>query len=172
MGEFTEDNPPRDISIANIDEGSKFVSSIREASIADGGSVDIWMEDPSGSTEESFIAVTWSPGAAAEARVSDSVSEDGAGSEPDILNSKLAATNTPSNNLVTGAGYTINGGTVSFNIPGGTITGGAAGGGSANTVGPSTFLLEPGNTVLFQLFNRSGGNANMGISVTWFEVNL
>lgn len=172
MGLFTEDNPPRDVSIANIDAGIKYITSVRTAGVTDDGSVDIWMEDPDGSSEESFVAVTWSPGASAEARISSNVTEDGAGSTPSILNAKIGEPNTPSNNLTTGAGYTINGSTVSFNIPGGTVTGGSGGGGSANAAGPSTFLLEPGDTILFRLFNRSGGNANMGISLSWFEVEL
>lgn len=171
MGRFNEEIEVQEITIGKIDDGKKYVTSTGRQEIANDASVTMYLSNPAGAAEDSFVLVTYAPSADAEIELSADVSQDGTGSALTVLNAKVGLGSPPQLNARTGDSYTVNGETLAFNLPGGSNAGPGSGGGSGQA-GPTTFLLSPDGSILFELFNRSGGNAGMGISASWFEVDL
>jgi|APHM01.1.fsa_nt_gi hypothetical protein len=171
MGNFNEDRAARQVTVRNLADGRKYMASTGRQEIADDASTTLFVENPSSSDVDVYLVVDYQASADAEAEMSTNVSQDGSGSALDTINAKPEQGFTSAINARSGDSYTVNGTTLSYNIPGGSSSGAGAGGGSSQSA-PSTFLLGQGVSLLFEVFNRSGGTAAMGASATWFEVNL
>lgn len=172
MGIYNEDIEVQEVSVGKVADGRKYVASTGRDEIANDASVQLFFENPPGSTEDSYLIANLNPSADAEVEISDNVSSDGSGTALGSINAKSEAGGPPEDNVRTGDTYTVNGDSVRINLPGGTVVGGSGGGGGSGVAAPTTFLLQPGTSMLFELFNRSGGQAAVGISVTWFEVEI
>lgn len=171
MGIYNEDVEVSEITIGKIDDGQKYIASTGRQELADDGSVTVYFENPAGSSLDAYVVLNTAPSADAELEVSEDVDQDGTGSALDVLNAKVGSAQ-PSGDIVrTGDSYTVNGTTISYNIPGGSNAGPGSGGGSS-VDGPTTFLVGPGTSMLYELYNRSGGTGGVGLSVSWFEVDL
>lgn len=171
MGIFNEDVEVREITVGKIDDGQKFIASTGRAEVADDASTTLFVENPTGNDQDAFISVSYLPSGDSEVEVSTDVAQDGTGSALTVISAKPVGGGTPDVNVRSGDSYTVNGDTIAFNTPGGSNAGVGVGGGSEQTA-PTTFLLEQGVSMLFEMFNRSGGTSAVGFGVSWFEVDL
>lgn len=171
MGIYNEDVEVNELTVGKIDRGQKYVASTGRETVTDDSSVELYIENPSTSSLDSYVVFSALPSADAEVEYSTDVTQDGTGTTLTILNAKSLSSNSPSEVVRTDDSYTVNGKTISFNIPGGSNAGSGSGGGSGQAA-PSTFLLEPGVSMLCRLYNRSGGSGAIGVGATWFEVDL
>lgn len=171
MGIFNEDAPGAEFPTGKIDEDEKFITSFRAAGVADATQRNLYVENPSSASGDVFIYVSFNPSALAEAVIAENVAQDGTGTATTVLNANAESGTSPTAITRTQDAYTINGSQVSAPIPGGTISA-IGNGGSAVTPAASTFLLSPGTSMLFRVINRSGGQATIGVSAAWYELDL
>ena len=150
-----------------IEEGYTFIVAHRE-SLADGASLEVLLENPSGSGRTVHIVIIRCVGAGeGTIEIYRGVTVTTSGSSLTPVNLKIGCPITSVCSAEYGGTYDVSGAQryVDDVLPGGTIVRAV---GDAAEVGENV-VLEPNNNIMVRLTNVSGTTKNFSIKIVWWE---